>query len=343
MADTFVDKIAVADETDFPFNFPYLEDEHVKVYIDDVEQSDGTFTISTTPEVRVILNTGATAGEKVRVRRKSQPNVDLVDFVNGSVLTETELDRAYRHNRYLAEEAGELSAAALDLEGVIQSNQIADGAVGTTKLDDGAVSTIKIADDAVNASKLDETVSYTVNGLSSTGNVSITGDLNITGDYKVNGSNLIPTGMVSAYAGNTAPTGYALCNGSAVNRTAQAALFAVIGTTYGIGDGSTTFNLPDLRGRVVAGLGESLLGATPDTLGENNGLIADTKTHLLTVGEMPAHDHGGSSSEVIDSNGTELLIPGAGAFSFTALPSAGGGLAHNNVQPTIILNYIIKT
>ena len=173
----------------------------------------------------------------------------------------------------------------------------------------------------------------------------------------------MPTGTVSAFAGSAAPTGYALCDGSAVNRTVQAALFSVIGTTYGIGDGSTTFNLPDLRGRVVAGLGESLLGATADELGDDNGLIANTKEHTLLETELPAHDHftlnnnaGNSGNSVDTTNSASFSTSFGGDSSYqmaapTADPVAniglssetGGGLAHPNVQPTIILNYIIKT
>ena len=64
-----------------------------------------------------------------------------------------------------------------------------------------------------------------------------------------------PAGRIEAYAGATAPTGYLLCDGTAVSRTTYATLFAVTSTTYGIGDGSTTFNVPDLRGRVPVGVG----------------------------------------------------------------------------------------
>jgi hypothetical protein len=111
MANTYVDYTATASQTDFAFSFDYLEDEHVTVSIDGVATTD--FTIVTTPSTKIVLDTGATAGQIVRVRRKSQPDTDLVDFVNGSILTESELDRAYRHNRYLAEEISELNDASL--------------------------------------------------------------------------------------------------------------------------------------------------------------------------------------------------------------------------------------
>jgi microcystin-dependent protein len=193
----------------------------------------------------------------------------------------------------------------------------------------------------------------------------VTGDLNITGDYKVNGTNLqtVPTGTVSAFAGSSAPTGYLLCDGSPVNRTTYAALASVLedpsapGTyIYGSGDGSTTFNLPDLRGRVVAGLGESLLGATADTLGEDNGLIADTKEHTLSIDEIPSHQHktdgtdGGDNHAVrkgsdapIDATSQTVNANDAYYKTGSLTGTAGSGQAHNNVQPTIILNYIIKT
>lgn len=534
MAVTYIDHAGTQGQTDFTFTFPYLEDEHIKVEIDGVDTTD--FTVVATPTAKVVLDTGLSAAAAVRVRRRSAPNENLVDFVNGSVLTEAELDLSYRHNRYLAEEIAELNDQSLQIEnggtewnaktkriknvgtavdstdavtkvyldnkvaqvstgatqpplkwvfsatsgtnntytvtgaevlgdtayevsidglikeptveytvdpstdtltiipnmtgsedivviqrgfgvaiaGTVGTNSLVDGSVTNTKLASGAVTNAKLASGAVTSDKISKT--DTNFNVQSNGNVGIgttspdaimhltpdsdvkglrvdvpngstapavqfrynnvikaqllangksyfnggdvgigttnpthaldvTGDLNITGDYKVNGTNLqtVPTGTVSAFAGSAAPTGYALCDGSAVNRTAQAALFSVIGTTYGIGDGSTTFNLPDLRGRVIAGLGESLLGADADTLGEDNGLIANTKEHTLTEAEMPSHTH----SSGLSATSSTIQYPGvigSGNKLVTATTTpTGGDSAHNNVQPTIILNYIIKT
>jgi len=120
MAITFVDDTADAGQTEFLFNFPYLEDEHVKVFVDGVEQTLTTnFTIQLTPTQAVILSnptTALTGGEIVRVRRISDPANDLVDFQNGSVLTEAELDRSYLHNRYLAEESAEQNDISLRVQ-----------------------------------------------------------------------------------------------------------------------------------------------------------------------------------------------------------------------------------
>ena len=90
-----------------------------------------------------------------------------------------------------------------------------------------------------------------------------------------------PAGIVMPFAGSTAPHGYLLCDGSAVSRTDYADLFTAIGTTYGAGDGSTTFNLPNLSGRVVLGVSQS------HALGTTGG----EASHTLTEQELPAHSH----------------------------------------------------
>jgi len=175
---------------------------------------------------------------------------------------------------------------------------------------------------------------------------------------------LMPTGSILPYAGSSAPTGYLLCDGSAQDRQVNSVnteLFTVIGTTYGVGDGSTTFNIPDLRGRVIAGLDTSSGGFADRlttasaaningrVLGANNGNPGDTdrgtngsQEHTLTETEMPAHTHsfngGVAKSLAGDTAGTDDYANPGGTTS-----STGGGSAHNNVQPTIILNYIIKT
>lgn len=106
------------------------------------------------------------------------------------------------------------------------------------------------------------------------------------------------SGAVLPFAGANAPTGWLMCDGSAVSRTTFAELFASIGTTYGTGDGSTTFNLPDLRGRVAAG--KDNMGGTPANrltaagagiTGTALGATGGNQTHTLTTAQMPAHGH----------------------------------------------------
>ena len=163
---------------------------------------------------------------------------------------------------------------------------------------------------------------------------------------------IMPTGAVLPYAGSSAPTGFLLCYGQAISRSTYADLFSAISTTYGTGDGSSTFNLPDLRGRVVAGQddmgGSSADRLTDQTGGLNGDTLGDTggsETHTLTTAQMPAHTHTVTAHEnpggTGDSNGSEGGDSSYDRSSTTS--STGGGGAHNNVQPTIILNYIIRT
>lgn len=102
-----------------------------------------------------------------------------------------------------------------------------------------------------------------------------------TGGPKVEGAGM-PAGAIAAYAGANAPDGWLLCDGSNVSRKSYPLLFAAIGTAYGAGDGSTTFGLPDLRGRVPMGISSS------HALASKGG----EETHKLTVSEMPSHKHG---------------------------------------------------
>lgn len=168
-------------------------------------------------------------------------------------------------------------------------------------------------------------------------------------DYVIfsDGGGSIPAGSIMDYAGSAAPTGWLMCAGQAISRTSYADLYAAIGTTYGTGDGTTTFNLPDLRGRVSAGkdnmggtAASRLTSVGSGVVGTTLGASGGGETHTLTTAEMPAHTHaafratGGSSS-----NG---LSTGSATGTSTS-GNAGSGSAHNNVQPTIILNKIIKT
>ena len=150
----------------------------------------------------------------------------------------------------------------------------------------------------------------------------------------------IPAGTISAYGGVAAPMGWLLCQGQLVSRTTYAALFAAIGNTYGAGDGSTTFAVPDLRGRVPAGADS---GDADFALGHPGG----TKTVTLTVDQIPSHTHRAPSGSfgIVGAGGTYGVVanPASGINGdYSATGSRGGGQAHNNLQPYLAVNYIVK-
>lgn len=171
-----------------------------------------------------------------------------------------------------------------------------------------------------------------------------------------------PPGVVLGYGGAAAPDGWLLCDGAAVSRSTYAALFAVLGTTYGPGDGSTTFNVPDLRGRTAVGA-----GAGP-------GLTTRTRGQMFGAETLPAHTHGAGTLATSAAGGHDHLYrSGVGSNSHGVAAGTGNGApwdpvhsrqtnpvadhthtitgstgstgtgSHGVMQPSTVVNYIIKT
>jgi microcystin-dependent protein len=147
-------------------------------------------------------------------------------------------------------------------------------------------------------------------------------------------------GTVVHYGGSsTPPSGWLLCDGSAISRTTYSALFDIIGTTYGTGDGVNTFNIPDLRGRFILGKNVGLTPLitrvpSPVDLGDTGG----ESDHVLTLNEMPAHTHSVNSNDQQTTNGS--VGTNSGNTIWTSY--VGGGQAHNTTPPYIVFNCIIK-
>ncbi len=171
----------------------------------------------------------------------------------------------------------------------------------------------------------------------------------------------VPTGVLAQFAGATAPSGWLLCDGAAVSRTTFATLYAEIGTAYGVGDGSTTFNLPDLRGRVPVGKGTHV---DVDTLGDSDGIttVANRRPKHKHTASSTDSGHGHTGSTTAHANGGDQNVGGGGGGIIVAGPSSAGSITVNSgtasitttvgpqtgAEPTdseayLVVNYIIKT
>jgi microcystin-dependent protein len=153
----------------------------------------------------------------------------------------------------------------------------------------------------------------------------------------------IPTGVFMPFAGTVAPAGFLICDGAAISRTTHAALFAVIGTTYGIGDGSTTFNIPDLRACTPVGAGTSTKFTTNETktLGTyENDKVQD---HGHNLSNWSASQWYGSAN----NGGSDWLqyVPGfASGGAGSSVTSMNSGRIGTTTQgKQVVSNYIIKT
>lgn len=172
---------------------------------------------------------------------------------------------------------------------------------------------------------------------------------------------MVPAGVVVPFAGATAPQGWMLCAGQAVSRAIYADLYAVLGATYGTGDGSTTFNLPDLRGRTVFGLdnmngtdaGRVSAANTRGGSGGSESKSGTTNSYTLTVADIPAHTHDANAvygAAANNPSGTAVSYDSGTGGSRVVTKSSGGGGGHSHgisnfdvMPPYILLNWMIKT
>jgi len=192
-----------------------------------------------------------------------------------------------------------------------------------------------------------------------TGNVHLSSNVTVKGDVHVSskvcasafygdGANitgLLPTGAILPYAVTAAPTGFKLCDGSAHTRTgtSTAALYAIIGTFYGAGNGSTTFNVPDLAGRFMAGFGSALTSTTVGMIdgtavGHSGGVQAVT----LAEAQLPSFNHLAGSNIFSKRDDAENNLQSGTSVASVSTTSTGGGGIHSNIPPALIVQFIIK-
>jgi microcystin-dependent protein len=179
----------------------------------------------------------------------------------------------------------------------------------------------------------------------------------------------VPAGAITAYAGASAPNGWLLAYGQNVSRTTYANLYNAISTTYGTGDGATTFTLPDLRGRTAFGV-DNMGGSSPTgritTATVNNPFALNgsggAQTQTMSISQMPSHTHGvndpahshsftagetvgAQGGQAAGENGEVTINTGFntnGAYTNISIQAQGGGQPITTLPPVILLNYIIK-
>ena len=191
--------------------------------------------------------------------------------------------------------------------------------------------------------------------------------MTIVRNFAILAANVSSSGVVSGYNGGTitgelkmwptatAPVGYLLCNGALVSRTTYADLFAVIGTTYGAGDGSTTFTLPNFKDRMPIGAGNTY---SANTTGGSTDAIVVSHTHSATSTDA-GHSHtysgsvdpsarfgyaggGGNAGVGTPYNGGSTTASGTASIS-TTITSTGAAATNANLPPYIGIHFIIRT
>lgn len=354
----------------FSVTFPYIIKEHIKVYLDGVLTTAYTWDSGST----ILMDVVPPNDTSLLIKRVT-PQTPLVVWTDGATLRAADLNKQALQIIYICQEtldntaagdgvsetailaAAQAEASALaaqaaqaatellpkdaswittgtfDLARIptITAAKLDTDAVTTAKIQDDAVTTAKIADGAVTAAKL--------------------GDLSSLGIE-------IPPGVMADYGGVVAPSGWLGCDGTAISRTTYADLYAAIGTTWGAGNGTTTFNLPDFRRRVAVGSG----GSGTDTLANTVGATGGYETHTLTTGEMPSHAHQeqgttpggppdsvapayarGTTSGGVINYGPALALSGVNVVGPAVNTVASGSSgAHNNMQPSAVVLKIIK-
>ena len=188
--------------------------------------------------------------------------------------------------------------------------------------------------------------------------------------YDFDGANLtgiegIPTGTITPWSQATPPSGFLECDGSAVSRSTYAALFAIISDTYGAGDGSTTFNLPDLTDKVAVHKSNNKNFASTggaNTVTPTGNVAGSTANATLSTAQLASHSHAiqgvnsGGSFGTFQISASMSAGAAESAFPSITIPATGSGQGHSHnmsanfagdansvLQPYLTLIYIIKT
>jgi len=298
--------------------------------------SNVTISANTAGPALLVTQTGA--GSAIRVQDSADPDVTpFVVDTSGNVGIGTATP-----------------ANAIDVAGGSIQISASTGTARTLLSADASNSIFEVSDDRNFVVKTNATTRLTINATTATSTLPVvlpgspTTDLQATTKAYVDTLTGAPAGVIMAFAGATAPTGFLACDGSAVSRSTYATLFTAIGTTWGIGNGSTTFNVPDLRGVFLRGTGTN--GTYGTAVGPSVGTYAaDTYLNHSHTATDSGHSHStfGAGFPGLSPGGTTYSTisgttsTGTGNANITVATSTTGGTETKPKNYGIL--YIIKT
>jgi microcystin-dependent protein len=309
----------------FAVPFGYISQEHVRAL---VNGSPVTFTWINSGLIQ--LDVAPANGAAVRVYRQTPLTEPLVDFTDGSTPVAADFDTNAKQSIYTQQELDD--SLVEGLAGVIPNGDKGDitTSVGGTvwTIDNQAVTSAKIADGTIVDGDISATaeiagtkVAFAPYGTVASTNVQAAiQELDDTITALPPPVDPTPAGTVTWTARTTAPTGYLKANGAAVSRTTYSALFAAIGTTYGVGDNSTTFNLPDLRGEFARGWDDGRGIDTGRAMGSSQAQNYQSHTHSVSD---PGHTHGQTGEFIVNGGGIQVSGPAGHHMN-------GGGYIYSN-------------
>lgn len=277
--------------------------------------NQGTFTVtSTTNAVNAIrLNVDGGLNESITINSIQGTSVMTNNNSNAAVqLHATDGGIGLRSTADLAGSI-QIEADGGELESIIIKSDQGTSVTSINLISDAGGVTITTNNSAAITVENDGTVGINTSNPDNTYALDVEGTINTTGLYQAD-SLLIPPGCIMSYSAASAPGGWLICNGAAVSRTTYAALFAIISVTYGAGDSATTFNLPNMVGRIIVGLKSG--DSNYNSLGETGG----SKNKTLNTTEIPSHTHTGT----VDSNGSH---------THTATTDSNGAHVHAVTDP----------
>jgi len=323
----------------FSFTFPYLEETDVKASINGVVTTAYTFANATTLQ----FTSAPASGASVRIYRETDNENLQATFFAGSSIRAADLNDNATQSLYLVQEAKNLAIAA-DASAVAAQAQTALNTANTAISTANAASTtangiaatantaLTNSTNAVNTANTANSTANTANSTATTANSTANSALS-TANSAVSTANsaltfaqaINPVGAVIWVAMNTAPTGFIKANGAAVSRTTYSALFAAINTTFGSGDGSTTFNVPDLRGEFVRGWDDGRGVDSGRSFGSNQTDSTALPNNPFGTSNPGSHNHSYNTNQ-----GTGGGQGGGGADTGSRGDSTGHNGAHTH-------------